>query len=39
MGMTHNVPRVSDIFVVAIKEPAGFEQLQKYFRENPHKGR
>jgi hypothetical protein len=37
--MSHNVPAVYDVFAVAIKETAGFQQPQKCGGEKPHKGR
>jgi hypothetical protein len=37
--MAHNVPAVYDVFAVAIKETAGFQQPQKCGGEKPHKGR
>jgi hypothetical protein len=36
--MAHNVPAVSDVFAVAIKETVGFQQPQKCGGEKPHKG-
>ena len=37
--MAHNVPAVYDVFAVAIKETAGFQQPQKCAGEKTHKGR
>jgi hypothetical protein len=37
--MAYNVPAVYDVFAVAIKETAGFQQPQKCGGEKPHKGR
>ena len=36
--LSHNVPAVCDVFVVAIKETVGFQQPQKCGGEKPHKG-
>jgi hypothetical protein len=36
--IAHNVPAVSDVFAVAIKETVGFQQPQKCGGEKPHKG-
>jgi hypothetical protein len=37
-GISHNVPAVYDVFAVAIKGTAGFQQPQKCGGEKPHKG-
>ena len=36
--MSPNVPAVYDVFAVAIKETAGFQQPQKCGGEKPHQG-